>query len=154
MTAHSDEAALCDHMVPGPYPFESILVLDDHLGPTDWLVRCSTCGQPCLLEMLDWSGSRRLYRVRLPEEAAVAGLMRDLTRGSCDLSRAGEEARHVGLMSPRLNDLLLLDLGNRSLVSVLRPSPDCAIPGAGWRELDCDGDWIDRLTGDRTAGVE
>ena len=146
MTTVSDQASLCDHMVPGPYPFESVLVLDDHLGPTDWLVRCRSCGAPCLLEMLDFDGSRRLYRVRLPEPDAVLSLMQDLARGSCDLNRAGEETRHVALASPRTRDLVLLDLNAQTLVAVLRPSSESPVPGAGWRELECDGRWIERLS--------
>ena len=148
MTTASDEGsadALCAHMTPGPYPFESVLVLDDHLGPTDWLVRCAACGAPCLLEMLDWSGSRRLYRTRLPDPAAVAGLMRDLERGSCDIRRAGEQARHFSLTSRPLHQLILLDVAARSLLRVLTADPARPIPGAGWRELECDGAWIDAL---------
>ncbi len=149
MTTRSDEDAartLCSHMVPGPYPFESVLVLDDHLGPTDWLVRCSRCGAPCLLEMLDMAGSLRLYRTRLPEAGAVQGLIRDLERGSCDIRRAGEQARHFSLSSRALDRLILLDPGKQTLVRLLSMDPELRIPGASWRELDCDGQWIRMLT--------
>ena len=131
-------------MKPGPYPFATLLVLDDHLGPTDWLVRCQACGSAYLLEMLDWEGPRRLYRLRAPAAEAVAGLVKDLERGSCDLNRAGAEAQHFSLTSERLPNLVLLDLGEGSLVRMI-DAGDTQVPGASWRELPCDGSWIRRF---------
>ncbi len=133
----------CAHLVPGPYPFESVFVLDDHLGPTDWLVRCSCCGAAYLLEMLDWEGARRLYRLRAPDSAAVVGLVRDLERGSCDLDRARAQAQHFSLGSRALPVLVLLDPGAGRLLSVLEAPAD--IPGDNWRALPCDGSWIRRF---------
>jgi hypothetical protein len=141
----AQSVALCAHLSPGPYPFESVLILDDHLGPTDWLVRCRACRRPYLLEMLDWREKLRLYRIRRPDAQAVEGLMRDLDRGSCDLRRAGEQVRHLGLSSRRLSELALLDLGQAVLVRTIDVPGDQPIPGASWRELPCDGAWIRRF---------
>ncbi len=163
--------SVCTHLVPGPYPFESVLVLDDYLGPTDWLVRCRDCAAAYLLEMLDLDGPRRLYRVRAPQAEAIAGLVRDLERGSCDLNRANAQAQHFTLASETLPLLMLLDLSAGTLNALLErktqvevdPQVDAvdreidgtaeeksekaeeAIPSAGWRELPCDGSWIRRL---------
>ena len=142
---HAREHSTCPHLIPGPYPFETALVLDDHLGPTDWLVRCASCDAAYLLEMLDWEGSRRLYRLRIPAQAAVAGLLRDLERGSCDINRARSQAHHFSLSSTRLDLLVLLDLRTGELIALLDAPADLEIPGAGWRELPCDGSWIQRL---------
>jgi hypothetical protein len=131
-------------MKPGRYPFATVLVLDDHLGPTDWLVRCSSCGSVHLLEMLDWDGPRRLYRMRAPAPEAVAGLLKDLERGSCDLNRAGAEAQHFSLTSERLPHLVLLDLRASTVVEMIDVTGS-QIPGASWRELPCDGSWIRRF---------
>ncbi len=136
---------VCAHLPPGPYPFDSVLVLDDHLGPTDWLVRCRTCTAAYLLEMLDWDGPQRLYRMRLPERDAVAGLIRDLERGSCDLNRAGAQAQHFSLNSQPLPVLALLDLRAGTLLALLDVPPEEKLPGASWRELPCDGEWIRRF---------
>ena len=136
----------CPHLAPGPYPFETVLVLDDQLGPTDWLVRCRTCATAYLLEMLDWQGPRRLYRLRAPDPDAVAALVRDLDRGSCDLNRAGAQAQHFSLSSERLASLVLLDLQAGTVVELLEVPDDLSIPGAGWRELPCDGSWIQRFS--------
>ena len=132
----------CIHLLPGPYPFESVLVLDDHLGPTDWLVRCKRCGVPYLLEMLDWADALRLYRLRLPDKAAANGLMRDLERGSCDLNRASAQAQHFSLSSTTLPLLVLLDMKAGSLLSVSNTPSGETLPAASWRELPCDGRWI------------
>jgi hypothetical protein len=136
---------ICPHLIPGPYPFDSALVLDDHLGPTDWLIRCRSCATAYLLEMLDWDGARRLYRMRVPEPQAVDRLLRDLDRGSCDLSRARDQAHHFSLTSTRLAQLALLDLAAGELIEVLEIPEGTAIPGASWRELPCDGSWVQRL---------
>jgi hypothetical protein len=120
-------------------------VLDDHLGPTDWLVRCRNCKATYLLEMLDFAKALRLYRVRLVDPDAGRGLMRDLDRGSCDLSRAGEQARHLSLSSTRLPGLVLLDLHGNVLLRIVETDVDVAVPGDSWRELACDGRWIQRL---------
>lgn len=139
--------ALCAHLVAGPCPWETELVIDDHLGPTECLVGCRVCGRPFLLEMLDWAGSRRLFRVRAPSPAAVAGLTRDLNRGSCDLGRAREEIRHVSLSSDRVPALLLYDTKTATLLARVTLGGAGEVPWAGWRELPCDGRWIERFAG-------
>lgn len=141
--AHSP--VLCAHIQPGACPWETELVIDDHLGPTECLVACRTCGRAYLLELLDWLGSQRLFRVRAPSPDAVALLTRDLDRGSCDLGRAREEVRHVSLSSDRLPVVLLYDTKTASLVARIALEDPGDVPWAGWRDLPCDGTWIGRL---------
>lgn len=129
-------------MVAGPYPFETLLVLDDHLGPTESLIRCRNCRATYLLEMLDWQADLRLFRIRVPEPAAAAGLLRDLERGSCDLRRAGEQARHFSLTSERLPVLILLNTRSAELITTISGPEVLTAPGGSWRELSCDGTWI------------
>ncbi|MGE0624959.1 MAG: hypothetical protein AB7I04_13850 [Pseudomonadales bacterium] len=146
-SSHEQTSApgLCPHIRPGPCPWETELVIDDHLGPTESLIACRTCGRAYLLEMLDWSGSLRLFRVRAPEGAAIALLTRDLNRGSCDLGRAREEVRHVSLASDRVAELLLYDTQAASLVERIALIDPGDVPWAGWRELACDGSRIAQL---------
>lgn len=143
----SSAPTLCTHVVPGPCPWETELVIDDQLGPTECLVGCRTCGRGYLLEMLDWRGSQRLFRVRAPSPGAIALLTRDLDRGSCDLDRAREEVRHVSLSSDRVPTLLLYDTATASLVERIALENPADVPWAGWRDLPCDGTWIERLSG-------
>ncbi len=138
-------STLCPHLQPGPCPWETELVIDDHLGPTESLVACRVCGRAYLLEMLDWSGTLRLFRVRAPAPDAVALLTRDLRRGSCDLRRAGEEIRHVSLTSDRVAELLLYDTSTTVLLERIALDSAADVPWAGWRELPCDSTWIARL---------
>lgn len=136
---------LCGHFRAGSCPWETVLVVDDHLGPTELLVRCRTCGREYLLEMLDWQGDLRLFRVRAPSPDAVALLTRDLNRGSCDLRRAGEEVRHFALTSDRLPALVLFNTRTSTVTDVIELDQPRSVPGAGWRELPCDGSWIRRF---------
>lgn len=136
--------ALCEHIAPGPVPYRVTLVLDDHLGPTDALAQCARCEQAYLLELLDWQGDRRLFRVAAPDEAATALLLRDLRRGSCDINRAGEEVRQFTLASERLPVLWLVNTSARVLEDVIDTRDLGELPTGGWRELPCDGRWIER----------
>jgi hypothetical protein len=135
--------ALCSHIKPGPVPWDVLLVLDDHLGPTDALAVCRTCRTPYLLEMVDWRPPLRLFRVSEPRSDAVQGLLRNLERGSCDLRRAGEEVRHFSQGARRLPWLVLLDTSAYRLEAVIEHSGP--LPGASWREAPCDGALIDEV---------
>jgi hypothetical protein len=135
--------ALCDHVKPGSWPFAVELTLDEHLGPTDALVTCRDCGQSYLLEMLDWRGDQRVMRVSVLDAAAAARVIRDLTRGSCDIRRAGAEIHHLQTQSVFSPWLLLIDARRGVIDGVVPLSPDTRLPGASWRELPCDGRWVD-----------
>ena len=77
----------------------------------------------------------------------MAGLIRDLERGSCDLNRATAQAQHFTLTSQALPMVVLLDLRAGTLCSVVKLAEDVRadVPVASWRELPCDGSWIQRL---------
>ncbi len=120
------------------------MVLDDHLGPTESLIRCRQCNAPYLLEMLDWQGGRRLYRVRAPEREAADALEHNLARGSCDLNRAAAELFQFSLAATPQPVLVLLNLEAGSLERLIDVDAASSIPSAPWRELPCDGSWIDQ----------
>jgi hypothetical protein len=133
--------SLCEHFTSGSYPFDVVLVLDDHLGPAEMLVQCRTCRAAYLMEMLDWLEPERLFRISAAEPHAVATLLKDLDRGSCDLNRAAAEARQFSLSSVRLPNLVLLDTQARTLLQCVDRSVG-EIPGTAWRELPCDGNLV------------
>lgn len=138
---------LCEHVRAGQWPFQAELVLDEHLGITDALMRCRDCGRFYLLEMLDWRDRHRVMRVAPMDGAAAQRLIRDLTRGSCDVNRAGAEVQHVRTATPFSRVLLLVDMAG-PVIEAARPAPEGRrIPGAGWRELPCDGSWVDLMSG-------
>ena len=134
--------SLCTHFQPGCYPFSVLLVLDDHLGFTEALVRCDACERTYLLEMLDWLGTLRLFRVGEPDTEAARLLLKDLQRGSCDLTRASEEVRQFGLITERLPVVLLIDTAARAIAARWISTESGGVSGQGWRELPCDGSHI------------
>jgi hypothetical protein len=137
--------SLCEHFRPGTYPFGVDLEIDGHLGFTEALVHCRHCRAPYLLELLDWQGGLRLFRVSEPAPEAAAALLKDLARGSCDLSRAGAEVQQFSLAARRLPELLLIEMSERSIVARYRVENPRLVPGTGWRDLPCDGSWIERI---------
>jgi len=134
---------LCEHLQPGSWPFEIELVIDEQFGFTDALVACRTCGRRYLLEMLDWRERLRVMRVAVVDHAQTAGLLRTLDRGSCDVRRGGAELQHLQSSAERSGWLLLIDA--RALrITGIAPAPATPRPPvAGWRELPCDGRWLD-----------
>ncbi|MCZ6642398.1 MAG: hypothetical protein O7F71_12540 [Gammaproteobacteria bacterium] len=138
---------LCQHLKVGTYPFQLQLTLDEHLGFTDALVTCRDCDKAYLLEMLDWRGAERLFRVSLPDPERATQLVRDLTRGSCDITRAGSEIHHMQTTLPDSMYLIIIDQNyspSGPAISGIAPKPaDRPLPSASWRELICDGEWLD-----------
>ena len=129
----------CAHLVtsePEPFPFAVEIVLDDQAGITDAIIRCNTCRQGYLIEMLDWSGPQlrqRTYRTSLLDDDVVERYMHNRTRGSCDVNRASAEWFAVQAQA-RLTDLeLTLDVQNARLVGARRLPSGTDIPMAHWR---------------------
>ncbi len=138
---------LCQHVKVGAYPFQLQLCLDEHLGVTDALVTCKECDKPYLLEMLDWRGDERLFRVSLPDADQATQLVRDLTRGSCDITRAGAEVHHMQTTTAASRYLLIIDQDSSpsapAIVGIAQKPDDQPLPSASWRELECNGQWLD-----------
>lgn len=137
----SDE--VCGHVRPGQWPFRVELVLDDQLGFTEALVRCRHCGATYLLNMMDWRGPVRVMRMAPLARVHADALIRDLTRGSCDVHRAGAEVQHVRRLAPFSRTLLLMDTGGPLIEALVEVPADVRVPAASWRELPCDGEWVD-----------
>jgi hypothetical protein len=134
---------LCEHVRAGTWPFQVDLTLDEHQGITDALVSCRACGRPYLIEMLDWQGDQRVMRVSVLEPERAAGVLRDLTRGSCDIGRAGAEIHHLQTQSTFSPWLLLIHASRMVIDGVVPRPPERRLPGGNWRELPCDGSWVD-----------
>lgn len=135
---------VCQHLQPGTYPLVIDRVIDDHLGFTDAIAHCRECGSALMLEMLDWRGRLRLFRVSVLDEELVARLLRDLDRGSCDLDRAGSQIAQFQQMHADIDALLLLDTGVPEILALTAAGAE-RLPRSGWRELPCDGSRITRL---------
>lgn len=139
----SDPVEPCEHLRPGAWPLRVRLTLDEHLGFTDALVSCEACGRWYLLEMLDWRGPHRVMRISGVAADHGAAVVKDLSRGSCDVRRAGAELHHLRTLAVSSPRLLLVDAGGPVVEGVVPVPAGTRAPGAGWRELPCDGSWVD-----------
>ncbi|MDH3643282.1 MAG: hypothetical protein OES38_14365 [Gammaproteobacteria bacterium] len=138
-----ENSDLCEHIAAGDYPFRVELVMDDHLGLTDGVVSCRHCQRAYLLEMLDWANAWRVFRISALGEDQARRLIRDLTRGSCDVQRAGAEVQHMKTATSFAPWLLLVDTGAAQIRRVAPLASGIRLPGQSWRELACDGSWVE-----------
>ena len=130
---------LCKHIRPGDAPFETLFVLEEHLGLASGLVECRTCGTTYLLELIDLAGSDRAYRVMDVEPGHAQAMVRTLSRGSCDLQRAQSEVHNLESQSTLLDVTISM---NGSDVTEVRQASNGEIPKDHWRMLPCDGTWL------------
>ena len=140
---------LCEHIAAGDYPFQVELVMDHHLGLTDGVVSCRHCRRAYLLEMLDWANADRVFRISALDNDQARRLIRDLTRGSCDVQRAGAEVQHMKTATSFAPWLLLVDTAEALIRSVAPLAPGTRLPGQSWRELACDGSWVKQARPDQ-----
>ncbi len=119
-----------------------ILPIDEHMGFTDALVRCTGCGAVYLLELLDQVGHYRALRISRVRQQHADALTHSLSRGSCDLNRAGDEIHHLRTSTQLAPWLLLVDWRQPVLQAVVEAPPDRALPTISWRELPGDGWWV------------
>ena len=139
--AKPDPASVaCKHLVtddPVPFPFDVEMVLDGVSGFTDAIVRCRSCGQAYLIEMLDWWGARfqrRTFRTSLLANDVVAQYAHNRQRGSCDVKRASAEWHAVQTQAKLTPLRITLDLDtSQQIESRVLPS-DADIPMGHWRE--------------------
>ena len=143
---------ICEHIAPGAYPFIVELAIDDHLGLTDGIVRCRDCQRVYLLEMLDWLGNNRVFRISLLADDHAQRLIRDLTRGSCDVRRAGAEVQHLKTASAFARCLILIDSSGPQIAHIAPLPLAPPLPSASWRELPCDGSWVNYLQRHQAPG--
>ena len=140
MAKPSAENKACEHLVratAGEFPFAVEMVLDGQSGFTDAIVRCRSCGQAYLIEMLDWSGKhfeRRTFRTSLLDDEVVARYAHNRQRSSCDLKRAAAEWYAVQTQARLTNLQIALDVDAATLIGATQLPVDTDIPMAHWRE--------------------
>lgn len=151
--------ALCEHLRAddlGSLSIDPADVLAWFDGPITAIARCSHCDEPGLLELLDWSRSRRvrIHALAGIERTAVALFHRNRERGSCDLARAEREVEALLASAGPVERVIALDVeGNTVLATVSRPAGLC-LPSTPWRERllpETDAVWFERLGLDKSA---
>lgn len=110
------ELALCAHLAAlaagdaAPATAHAFLFQD---GPVDAIVRCRACGAHALLRLLDWAPptfSLRVYALAPLRGDDVALYLRDVARGSCQVSRASAELAALIAAAGRNERLVALDV--------------------------------------------
>ena len=140
MAKPSVENKACEHLAratPGEFPFAVEMVLDGQSGFTDAIVRCRTCGQAYLIEMLDWAAPRyvrRTFRVSLLDDGVVVRYAHNRERASCDLKRAAAEWYAVQTQARLTNVSIVLDVDDATLIGAHVLPRDTDVPMAHWRE--------------------
>ena len=131
---------LCSHVTPQAQPFETLFVIEEHLGMASGLVECRACHASYLLEMIDLAGNQRAYRVTEVDSAHAIAMVRTLSRGTCDTERARGEVQNLESRSQLLN--VTLNMQGGTVINVVPASATAEIPKQHWRALPCDGRWL------------
>lgn len=152
------DLALCAHLTSPMLASLSIEpddVLDWDDGPVVMVARCAVCNGTALLELLDWSPSRRVrvYAIAAMDPAALALYQRNRARGSCDLQRSVLEGEALLSSAGPVERLVALDVETRAVLCSAPRSAAMQLPSAPWRErIPAAGDvaWFERLGLDKT----
>jgi hypothetical protein len=115
-----------------------VLIIDEHLGPADYVARCRHCDQAYLLELVDLKHSVRAYRYAVLGADHADRFIHNMTRGTCDLSRASAEVHNLATLHSFADGLVIADVRSNQIL-------DCpaakGVPTTSWRNLPCDGSW-------------
>lgn len=153
------DLALCRHLASPHLASLSIdagdvIEWDD--GPVVAVARCAVCGGTALLELLDWSASRRVrvYSLAGLDAAAIALFRRNQERGSCDLQRQARELEALLFSAGPAAWIVALDVETRAVLASGPRSSALRLPAAPWREripASDDGSWFAALGLDKAS---
>ncbi len=104
---------------------------------TDALIRCGTCGEALLIEMIEWTPPRfdiRTFRTSRLDDDVIAKFLHNRSRGSCDINRAGAEWHAVQAQAYLTDAVLTLDVRQSRVVGSRQLGADVDIPMGHWRE--------------------
>jgi hypothetical protein len=147
------DVSLCEHLrspTLGELPIDPADVLDWSDGPVTAVARCRVCAGAGLLEMLDWSRSRRVRIFALSALPADAFVLyrRNVERGSCDATRARREAEALFSAAGPVERVVALDVDANLVVRAAARPADLRVPDGAWEERlprEDDGSWFERL---------
>ena len=157
------DLALCPHFAglaagsPLPEIAHAFLFQD---GPIDAIARCRSCGAHALLRLLDWAPARfslRVYSLASLRAEDSALFLRNVERGSCQVSRASAELDALIAAAGPSTRLVALDLAReRVAASAALPTSASGEPGAWPARLprESDARWFTALGLEKRADVE
>ncbi len=113
-------------------------------GPIDAIARCRACGAHALLRLLDWAPpafSLRVYTLAALRAEDGELFLRNLARGSCQVSRASAELNALVAAAGANERLVALDLAHERVAASAAPRPgESSEPAAFPERLPRDGD--------------
>jgi ribosomal protein S18 acetylase RimI-like enzyme len=148
------ELALCAHLAalrsdaPAPPTAHAFLFQD---GPIDAIVRCDACGAHGLLRLVDWAPpdfKRRVYVLAALRADDTALYLRDLARGSCQVSRAEAELAALVAAAGPSQLLAAIDVASGRVLAASALAPGEARPVGAFPERlprADDARWFERL---------
>ena len=157
------ELALCAHfagLAAGNAPPEIAHAFLFQDGPIDAIARCRTCGSHALLRLLDWappSFALRVYSLAGLRAEDAALYLRNLERGSCQVSRASAELDALIAAAGPSTRLLALDVARERVAASAALSASAGgEPGAWPARLprESDARWFAALGLAKRASVE
>lgn len=146
--------SLCEHLrslALGELSIDPADVLDWSDGPVTAVARCGACTGAALLEMLDWSRSRRvrIFALSALPAGALALYRRNVERGSCDAGRVQRETEALFAAAGPVERLVALDVDGNRVVRAVERAPGLRLPDEGdWRRRlprADDGSWFAAL---------
>jgi hypothetical protein len=143
----SAAARLCAHLsglAAGDTAPETVHAFLWQDGPIDAIARCRACGSHALLRLLDWAPpgfTLRVYALAALRAHDSALFLRNLERGSCQVSRADAELSALIAAGGANERLVAIDLArDRVAASAGLPSGESGEPAAFPARLPRGGD--------------
>jgi ribosomal protein S18 acetylase RimI-like enzyme len=153
---------LCEHLIriaPRSHAPDVVHAFLFQNGPIDAVVRCGRCGAHALLRMVDWAPPDfrlRVYALAALREEDSALYLRNLARGSCQVSRASAELDALVSAAGPTQQLVALDLRRERVVAAGAPPKHLVgEPGAYPERLPATDDarWFEILGLDKLERV-
>jgi ribosomal protein S18 acetylase RimI-like enzyme len=156
------ELKLCPHFSRlSAYDFQpdSVHTFLHQDGVIDAIVQCGECRAYALMRMLDWAPPEyalRVYGLSALGSEDCAIYLRNVARGSCQVSRASAELEALVAAAGPMQELLAVDTRREKVISSGRPTPELARePGPFPERLPAQDDarWFEHLGLDKLARV-
>jgi hypothetical protein len=153
------DVALCRHLASpalAALRIEPDDVIEWDGGPVLAVARCAVCGGAALLELLDWSATRRVrvFASSGIDPEAIALFVRNRERGSCDLQRQARETEALLFSAGPVERILALDVETRAVLASAARSAAVPVPSVPWREripAASDATWFARVGLDKAS---
>jgi ribosomal protein S18 acetylase RimI-like enzyme len=126
------ELRLCEHLMrlrPRAFQPEVVHAFVFQDGVVDAVVKCDVCDAHALMRMTDWAPpdfTLRTYALSALRQEDVALYLRNLERGSCQLSRASAELAALVAAAGPVQQIFAVDTRRERILAAGRPPSELA----------------------------